>query len=134
MEGATTLLFRQIAACHRPDGRISSAAFVPGPSHKGLLSTRHERVGAKRSYLDYAALHNDSLGSWAVTAGEVEDNGTCDGIRSYLDEKIDGAPEGHVSIDFNPSPSKTATKKIARHLARKAEARGCLHPAPELAA
>jgi hypothetical protein len=119
------LLFRQIHPAHYPDGRISSGAFVPGPNHNSLLSVRHESIGARRAYEEFVAAGIKSLGTWAVSVVEVESNPESDGISAYLDELIDGRPEAHVSIDFTPSPSRGATKRIARHLARRAESRGC---------
>lgn len=123
-----TLLYRQVPLIHLPGGKVSSAAFVPGPNHQSLLSTRHETVGAKRAYLEFIAANNSTEGSWAVTVGEVRTNGVCEDIAPYLDEFLNGAPEGHVSIDFNPSPSTSATKRIAKHLSRRAQARGRIHP------
>lgn len=123
-----TLLYRQVPAIHLPGGKVSSAAFVPGPNHRSLLSTRHESVGAERSHQEFVAAGNSSEGSWAVSVEEVRTNSVCSDVAPYLDEFIDGAPEGHVSIDFNPSPTPSATKRIAKHLSRCAHARGRLHP------
>jgi len=123
-----TLLYRQIPAIHLPGGRVSSAAFVPGPNHDSLLSTRHQSVGAERAYVEFVAAGNATEGSWAVSVDDVGNNGICDEVAAYLDEFIGGAPDGHVSIDFNPSPSVSATKRIAKHLSRKADARGKLFP------
>lgn len=130
----TVILYRQVQPLHFPLGRLSSGAFVPGPKHKGLLSTRHEAIGAKRAYEEFIAVLDDegnpyeSCGTWSVTVDEVEQNGVCEGIAAYLDECIDGNPEGHVSIDFNSSPSPTKTKRIARHLARCGEFRAIRIP------
>lgn len=123
-----TLLFRQVPAIHLPGGKVSSAAFVPGPNHQSLLSTRHQSIGAERSHREFVAAGNGSEGSWAVSVGEVKENGVCNEIGAILDEHINGAPEGHVSIDFNPSPSTSATKRIAKHLSRRAHDRGRLYP------
>lgn len=125
---SSTLLFRQVPLIHLPGGRVSSAAFVPGPNHDSLLSTRHEAVGAERAYQEFVAEGNSSEGSWGVTVDEVRTNGVCDEVAPYLDEFINGAPQGHVSIDFNRSPSTSATKRIAKHLSRRAHDRGRLHP------
>jgi hypothetical protein len=123
-----TLLYRQIASMHWQDERVTSSAFKPGPNHRGLLSTRHERVGAERAYTEFRDAGCNTIGSWAVSANEVDGNGVCDGVHAYLDEFIDGAPDGHVSIDYNPSPTRADTLRIAKRLAEKATARGRQFP------
>ncbi|WP_264631230.1 hypothetical protein [Microbacterium hydrothermale] len=58
----------------------------------------------------------------------MENNEACTGIAAFLDEFIDDAPEGHVSIDFTASPGRSATKRVAKHLARRANDRNRRHP------
>lgn len=123
------ILYRQVHKIHLDSsGAVRSGAFVPAPDHEGLLSTRHERVGAIRAYEDFLASGNSTEGSWAVTVNEVEENGVVVGIAAFLDDHVDGNPDGHVSIDFNPSPSKAATKRAARVLAQAATSRGRQYP------
>lgn len=123
------LLLRQVHPLHlKPDGTVASAAFVPGPTHQGLLSTRHERIGARAAYEQHLNLGIDSEGTWAISVEEVHHNGVCDGVRAFEDGHLDGNPEAHVSVDFNATPSRNAATRVAKHLARCATARERLHP------
>jgi hypothetical protein len=86
------------------------------------------KVSAEANFKEYTLeFEFDSGGVWAVSVGEVHEQG----IRAIYDENSPSTPKpclkGHTSIDFT-SISNNQAKRIGGRLRDRAEARGRQHP------
>ncbi|MDR3087256.1 MAG: hypothetical protein LBU45_04820 [Azoarcus sp.] len=118
-----SLLFRQVhpnflAAA----GKLTSQAFMPFPKdHGGLSVYDGEQISANESFRHYTeTLKRASKGVWGVNNEEV--------TATDLSSRSDPLPDfpAHALIDFSDK-SVNEQRKLAKKLARYAEARGCLY-------
>lgn len=129
------LLFRQVHPASIPGGVMQKTAFWPGSADNGLLSTRRQALGGQGAYELHVKLGGTSVGSYAVTVGEVtriplKDK---DGQPASLRVLDDAAREGehHASIDYQEDAlSRGQREQAARKLVEAAVARGCQYVAP----
>jgi hypothetical protein len=119
-------LYRQVHPEHIDDndGLPMRVAFVPGKTHKGLLSTMHGRIGPQEAYRRHVSRDLRSAGSWCVTVGDATSAG-CPAIDDANEESPD-----HVSIDFTTKAGRGPEKQASRKLRDAAVARGCRYQAP----
>lgn len=121
------LLWRNAHPAWIVDGELTSQAFRPTPKdHQKLSTAREAKVSAEENFKEFTQQF-DSAGVWAVSVGEVEDQG----VRSIYDEHSPSTPKpclkGHTSIDFT-GVSNSQAKRIGGRLRDLAEARGRQHP------
>lgn len=121
-----TMCLRQVHPQEVTASGLSSSAFLPNTNDNGLLSTRHESMGAKAAFQAWISAGYQSVGTWGFTVGEI----------SSLSKAVaidDAAQLGvlyHVSVDFNNAVSEGEKKRWARKFRDAAESRGRLHPYP----
>ncbi|MEU5286505.1 hypothetical protein N7925_19635 [Streptomyces sp. CA-278952] len=120
------LLWRQINPSHIENGVISKLAFVPGENDKGQLSTaRSKSVTAQAAFEHHTVvLQLGSIGSYAVTVGEIIDAGLRAVDDSAIQEQKPPTP-GHTYVDYRSIASKNQRKKLGAKLRDKAVERGC---------
>lgn len=125
----TELLWRNTHPTWIVNGKLTSQAFRPTPKDQQKLSAaRESKVSAEENFKEFTEeFELDSVGVWAVSVGEVEEQG----LRSIYDENSPSTPKpclkGHTSIDFTGISQKQA-KRIGGRLRDHAEARGRQHP------
>ena len=104
-----------------------SVAFCPAPREEGLLSVYDgDLISVEQCWQHYTAiLQLASSGVWAVTVSEVEESA----LTARPDPLEPPESPAHAVIDFSTLESKKRHRAIAKILAAKAEARGCLRPA-----
>lgn len=129
-----SLFFRQVNPSWLAEGVPSSQAFGPTPKDKGKLSVDDASlVSAEGSWRHFTEkLGLGSVGTWAVSLGELEEAGDLVVTASPKVVTEDPAKNNpaHCDVDFSQVTSKGQKKRKAQHLAMKATARGCLyHPA-----
>lgn len=94
-----------------------------------LSGTRNSVVNAVQSFDNYLAQGLPTVGTWAVTVGEVRFAGSriIDDVASA--DAPDPCPQGHAYLDYRLV--QTASRKRFRNaLLIAARARGKLHPKP----
>ncbi|WP_053231898.1 hypothetical protein [Sandaracinus amylolyticus] len=129
LEDPEELLFRQVPSAFLVDGRLSSQAFNPSRKDEQRLSVSRGSLTTAQAAYDHHTLRlgHQSLGTWAVTVGEVVQVGlhaTGDPVMSPPAPTPDPA---HAFIDFT-GLSLGQTKNKATRLAELARARGRLWP------
>jgi hypothetical protein len=129
-----SLFYRQVNPSWLAEGGPSSQAFGPTPKDEGKLSLDDAaRVSAEDSWRHFTEkLGLRSVGTWAVSMGDVQEAGDLVVAASPTLEAEDPAMNNsaHCHVDFSLVISKGQKKRKAQHLAMKATARGCLyHPA-----
>ena len=118
------LLLRQVhhTWLHPQTGRVTSLAFQLYPKDKGLVSTRREAAGAQAAHDEWVEKlgAEASVGTWAVSVGEVE------GLNhhAYDDSHLPENPADHASIDFRSTEKQ---KQVASRLSAKAAERGAVY-------
>ena len=111
------------------DGKLTSQVFRPTPKDRQKISTAREaKVSAEDSFKEFTEeFEFNSAGVWAVSVGEVHD----EGLRSIYDERSPSTATpcltGHSSIDFT-GISNSQAKRIGGRLRDRAEVRGRQHP------
>jgi hypothetical protein len=126
-----SLFYRQVNPNWLAGGVPSSQAFGPTPKDKDALSVDDAaRISAEGSWRHFTEkLFLSSVGTWAVSLGEVED---AKGLVLTASPKV--VPEdpskdnpAHCDVDFSRVSSKGEKKRKAQFLAMKATSRGCLY-------
>lgn len=125
-----SLFYRQVNPSWLAEGVPSSQAFGPTPKDDDKLSVDDaSKVSAEGSWRHFTEkLGLRSVGTWAVSMGEVEEAGDLLVAASptvVAEEPVKNNP-AHCHVDFSPVSSKGQKKRKAQHLAMKATARGCL--------
>jgi hypothetical protein len=125
-----SLFYRQVNPSWLADGVPSSQAFGPTPKDEDKLSVDDaSKVSAEGSWRHFTEkLGLRSVGTWAVSMGEVEEAGDLLVAASPTVVAEDPAKNNpaHCHVDFSGIASKGQKKKRAQHLAIKATERGCL--------
>ena len=126
----TDLVFRQVHPNHWDGRHPNSVAFFPTPKDENQLSVDDAaKVTAEESWKHFTVnLGLQSVGTWAVTAGEISTAGALVLSRDPIEDQEDSRKNNaaHCLIDFSRLTSKGQKKKRAQELALKASARGCL--------
>jgi hypothetical protein len=125
-----SLFYRQVNPSWLADGVPSSLAFGPMPKDEDKLSVDDaSKVSAEGSWRHFTeALGWRSVGTWAVSMGEVEEAGdllVAASPEMVAEDPVKNNP-AHCHVDFSGIASKGQKKKRAQHLAIKATERGCL--------
>jgi hypothetical protein len=125
-----SLFYRQVNPNWLSGGVPSSQAFGPTPKDEDKLSVDDaSKVSAEGSWRHFTEkLGLRSVGTWAVSMGEVEEEGDLLVAASPTVVAEDPAMNNpaHCHVDFSGIASKGQKKKRAQHLAIKATERGCL--------
>lgn len=123
------LVFRQVHPKHWDGKNPNSVAFSPTPKDADNLSVDDASlVSAEEAWGHFTEkLGFQSVGTWAVSSGEI---GAAGGLELLRNPIVDSADESksnpaHCLIDFSRLTSKGQKKKRAQELAIKASARGC---------
>jgi hypothetical protein len=126
-----SLFYRQVNPNWLAEGVPSSQAFGPTPKDKGKLSVDDaSKVSAEGSWRHFTeTLGLRSVGTWAVSMGEVEEAGDLAVTASPKVVAEDPAKDNpaHCDVDFSQVSPKGQRKKKAQYLAMKATTRGCLY-------
>jgi hypothetical protein len=128
-----SLFYRQVNPSWLADGVPSSQAFGPTPKDEDKLSvddaSKVSAEGSWRHFMEKLGLR--SVGTWAVSMGEVEEAGDLVVAASPKVVAEDPAKNNpaHCHVDFSQVSSKGQKRRKAQHLAMKATARGCLYHA-----
>ena len=126
-----SLFYRQVNPSWLAEGVPSSQAFGPTPKDKDKLSVDDASlVSAEGSWRHFTEkLGLQSVGTWAVSLGEVEETSdlTVTASPKVLAEDPAKDNPAHCDVDFSQVSSKGQKKRKAQHLAIKATARGCLY-------
>jgi len=126
---ATDLVFRQVHPNHWDGNQPNSQAFFPTPKDEDQLSVDDSNlVSAEGSWNHFTKnLGLKSIGTWAVSFGEIETAGELVLVRNPIVDPKDASKNNpaHCLIDFSRVSSKGQKKKRAQELAIKASARGC---------
>lgn len=127
---SNSLFYRQVNPNWLSGGVPSSQAFGPTPKDEDKLSVDDaSKVSAEGSWRHFTeALGLRSVGTWAVSMGEVEEALDLALEASPVRDEIEPAKDNpaHCHIDFSGIASKGQKRKRAQHLAIKATVRGCL--------
>lgn len=130
----TDLVFRQVHPNHWDGKNPNSVAFSPTPKDDDKLSVDDgAQVTAENSWIFFTKnLGFRSVGTWAVSAGEIQALGDLELHRDPLVDSTDATKNNpaHCLIDFSRLTSKGQRKKRAQELAIKASERGCQFQAP----
>lgn len=127
----TSLFYRQVNPNWLTNGSPNSVAFGPTPKDKdGLSVDDASLVSAEGSWRHFTEkLGLQSVGTWAVSMGEVEE--AADLLVAASPKIVPEDPAknnpAHCDIDFSKVSSKGQKKRKAQHLAMRATARGCLY-------
>jgi hypothetical protein len=125
-----SLFYRQVNPSWLAEGVPSSQAFGPTPKDDDKLSVDDaSKVSAEGSWRHFTeTLGLRSVGTWAVSMGEVDEAGDLVVAASPKVVAEDPAKNNlaHCHVDFSRIASKGQKKKRAQHLAIKATERGCL--------
>lgn len=128
------LVFRQVHPHHWDGKNSNSVAFSPTPKDDDQLSVDDSaQVTAEKSWGFFTKnLGFRSIGTWAVSAGEIQTAGDLELLRDPLIDPDDSTKNNpaHCLIDFSRLTSKGQRKKRAQELAIKASERGCQFQAP----
>jgi hypothetical protein len=126
-----SLFYRQVHPNWSADGVPNSVAFGPTPKDKDQLSVDDASlVSAEGSWRHFTEkLGLISVGTWAVSMGDVEEAGDLElaASPSVVAEDPDRSNPAHCHVDFSGVTSKGQKKRRAQHLAIKATARGRLY-------
>ena len=125
------LFLRQVNHDHWDGSRPNSQAFVPYPKDDDRVSVDDGMmVSPEDAWRHFTGtLGFDSVGTWAVSHGEIKGAGDLSVSRS----PVSGAPDparnnpAHCHIDFSKVSSKGQKRKRAQVLAIRAAERGCLY-------
>lgn len=126
-----SLFYRQVNPNWLTEGVPNSQAFGPTPKDEDKLSVddaaKFSAEGSWRHFTEKLGLL--SVGTWAVSLGEVEEAGDLLVVASPKVVAEDPAKDNpaHCDVDFSKVSSKGQKKRKAQHLAIKATARGCLY-------
>lgn len=134
LEDLDELLLRQVPAAFLVDGRLSSQAFTPSRKDEGKLSVSRGSLTTPRAAFEHhtMALGHKSIGTWAVSVGEVVDAGL-EAVSDPVESPPAPAPDpSHAYVDFT-GLSGGQTKARASKLAERARQRGRLWPDAESA-
>ena len=125
----TDPVFRQVHPNHWDGKAPNSVAFSPTPKDEDKLSVDDASlVTAEGSWSHFTKrLGFQSVGTWAVSFGEIDAAGDLELVRNPLVDPVDALKNNpaHCLIDFSRLSSKGQKKKRAQELAIKASARGC---------
>jgi hypothetical protein len=128
-----SLFYRQVNPNWLAEGGPSSQAFGPTPKDNDKLSVDDAtKVSAEGSWRHFAEkLGLASIGTWAVSQGEIEEAGELELAASPTEVPEDPSRNNpaHCHVDFSKVSSKGQKRKKAQHLAMRATARGRLYPA-----
>ncbi len=118
-----TILLRQVHPSFAENGTPTSQAFVPFPKDEGKLSVDDGDLTSADAAFKYftEVLKLESIGTWGITCGEVEQSG----LTSESDPLEDNP--SHAVIDFSGLTEKEC-RKLAKKLKAHANKRGRLHP------
>ena len=126
-----SLFYRQVHPNWMVKEVPSSQAFGPTPKDEDKLSVDDaSKVSAESSWRHFTEkLGLMSVGTWAVSMGEVEETGDLVVIASpkVVAEAPAKINPAHCDIDFSQVSSKGKKKRNAQVLAMKASDRGCLY-------
>ena len=126
-----SLFYRQVHPNWLTDRVPNSVAFGPTPKDKDKLSVDDASlVSAEGSWQHFTEkLGLKSVGTWAVSMGEVEEAGdlVVAAFPKMVAEDPDKNNPAHCHVDFSKVSSKGQKRRKAQHLAMKATARGCLY-------
>lgn len=124
------LLLRQVNPHHWDGKRPNSQAFVPDPKDEDKVSVDDgTMVGPEAAWRHFTErLGFSSVGTWAVSHGEVMEAGDLSVSRSPVSCESDPTRNNpaHCHIDFSRVSSKGQKRKRAQTLAIRAAERGCL--------
>lgn len=125
----THLVFRQVHPNHVDGAMPNSVAFSPTPKDDDKLSVDDSaQVTAEGCWKHFTEkLGFKSVGTWAVSAGEIHGAGDLDLRKDPVVDAQDATKSNpaHCVIDFSRLTSKGQRKKKAQTLAIKASERGC---------
>lgn len=125
------LFLRQVNAHHWDGSRPNSQAFVPFPKNDDQVSVGDgTMVTPEESWRHFTGqLGFDSVGTWAVSHGEITGAGDLSVARSPVADQSDPARNNpaHCHIDFSQVSSMGQKRKRAQILAIRAAERGCLY-------
>jgi hypothetical protein len=128
---SNSLFFRQVNPNWLAGGVPSSQAFGPTPKDEDKLSVDDASlVSAEGSWRHFTEkLGLASVGTWAVSMGEVEEAGelVVTASQKVVPEDPTKNNPAHCDVDFSKVSSKGQKKKKAQHLAMRATARGRLY-------
>ncbi len=128
------LVFRQVHPNHSDGKSPNSVAFSPTLKDEDKLSVDDASlVTAEGSWSHFTKkLGFQSVGTWAVSFGEIAAAGDLDVVRSPIVDPVDASKNNpaHCLIDFSRLSSKGQKKKRAQELAIKASMRGCQFQPP----
>jgi hypothetical protein len=128
-----SLFLRQVNPHHWDGSRPNSQAFVPYPKDEDKVSVDDgAMVTPEDAWWHFTErLGFDSVGTWAVSHGEVIAAGDLTVSRSPVTGESDPARNNpaHCHIDFSKVSSKGQKRKRAQTLAIRAAERGCLFSA-----
>ena len=123
------LVFRQVHPNHWDGKNPNSVAFSPTPKDKDKLSVDDASlVTAEGAWSHFTKnLGFQSVGTWAVSVGEIGAAGDLELVRNPITDPTGAATNNpaHCLIDFSRVSTKGQKKKRAQELALKASARGC---------
>jgi hypothetical protein len=126
-----SLFYRQVNPNWVHGGLPTSQAFGPTPKDKEKLSVDDAaKVSAEGSWRHFTEkLGLASVGTWAVSMGEVEEAEDLVVAASPTVAAEDPTKNNpaHCDLDFSGVSSKGQKKRKAQHLAMKATARGCIY-------
>lgn len=126
-----SLFYRQVNPNWLAGGVPSSQAFGPTPKDVDKLSVDDaSKVSAEAAWRHFTEkLGLRSVGTWAVSLGEVEAAGELVLAASPIVVAEDLAINNlaHCHVDFSQVSSKGRKRQKAQHLAMKATTRGCLY-------
>ena len=132
--GNDNLFYRQVNPSWCKDGVPTSQAFGPTPKDRDQLSLDDaSKVTAEGAWRHFTKnLELSSIGTWAVSLGEVEEAGELVVVSSPIEVPESTAKNNpaHCHVDFSPITSKGQKRRKAQHLAMRATARGCLYVPP----
>lgn len=125
----TDLVFRQVHPHHWDGKNPNSVAFSPTPKDGDKLSVDDsKKVTAEKSWHHFNLnLGFRSIGTWAVSVGEIKSAGDLFLQREPIinQDDISKNNDAHCLIDFSHLTSKGQRKKRAQELAIRASERGC---------
>lgn len=118
-------LWRQVHPQFQNAGVVTSRAFAGGSDDPQRVSTAREaRCTAADAMSDHLARGRRTVGTWAVTVGEVDGVGR----RAVDDSALPDVPDDHAYIDLRGLDDRSE-RRVRRDLAAQANARGCVHAA-----